>query len=381
MPDSQHRQAALRLPEGSTRRRAGMRATRLRALLVTLVLGLAALAFTQAASAAFSTGDVFVSVESGLVDVFTPSGTLLATLDTTKGSVFTTGMAFDATENLYVTDFNGQAVSKFDPNGTLLGDFGSGYDSDPESILFDATGNAYVGQADGTGDVLKFDPSGASLGSFNVATEDRGSDWIDLAADQCTMHYTSEGTLVKTFNVCTNTQGADFASGLPGSIAYAHRILPGGGELLADTEEIVRLDAAGNVVQTYDAAGEDTWFALNLDPDGTSFWSANFGSSNVYHFDMATGAVLGSFNTGTPAGTVFGLAVKGEITAATYKLDLQPKTATNDVGATHTVTATLTLNGMPQSGKTIDFSVSGANTASGSAGADANSQATLNYVG
>ncbi|MDX1670055.1 MAG: hypothetical protein R3194_11600, partial [Limnobacter sp.] len=36
---------------------------------------------------------------------------------------------------------------------------------------------------------------------FDVATDDRGSDWIDLAADQCTMYYTSEGTLVKRFDV------------------------------------------------------------------------------------------------------------------------------------------------------------------------------------
>jgi uncharacterized repeat protein (TIGR01451 family) len=358
-----------------------MTAPRWRVLLTALVAGLAALAFTQAASA-FTNGDVFVSVSNGLVDEFTPSGTLVATLDTTKGpGVYTTGLAFDTAGNLYVTDFNANDVSKFDPAGTLQGSFGSGYNSDDESILFDATGNAYVGQADGSHQVLKFDSAGNSLGSFSPATENRGTDWIDLASDQCTLHYTSEGHSVKTFNVCTNTQGPDFATGLPGSTAYAHRILPDGGELVADTEEIVRLDAAGNVIQTYDAAGQDGWFALNLDPDGTSFWSADFNTSMVFHFDIATGIVLGSFSTGTAPLTVFGLAVKGELTAAVYHLDLEPKTATNDVGSTHTVTATLTLNGVPQAGKTIDFSVTGANSASGSAVTDVNGQASFSYVG
>ena len=186
---------------------------------------------------------------------------------------------------------------------------------------------------------------------------------------------------MKTFDVCTNTQGPDFATGLPGSIAYAHRILPDAGELVADTESIVRLDAGGSVVQTYDIPGEDSWFALNLDPDGTSFWSADFLTSNVYHFDIATGLMLGSFSTGTAANTVFGLAVKGELTAATYKLDLEPKTASNPTGTTHTVTATLTKNAAPQPGETIRFSVSGANTASGNATTDGSGVATFSYVG
>jgi len=357
-----------------------MRTTPCRALLVALVFCIAALAFTQAASAAFPNGDVFVSVSNGLVDVFTPSGTLVATLDTTKGGA-TTGMAFDSAGNLYVTDFSANAVSKFDPNGALLGDFGSGYNSHPESILFDSLTNAYVGQADGSKQILEFNAFGAPITSFSPTTESRGTDWIDLAADECTMHYTSEGHLVKTFNVCTNTQGSDFASGLPGSVAFAHRILPDGGELVADTGEIVRLDSSGAVVQTYDASGENTWFALNLDPDGTSFWSANFGTSNVYHFDIASGAILGSFSTGTASNTVFGLAVKGELTAATYKLDLEPKTASNPTGTTHTVTATLTKNGVPQSGQTIHFTVTGANNTSGNATTDASGVATFSYVG
>lgn len=353
------------------------------AVLAAIVAGLAALAFTQSAStSAFTTGDVFVSVSNGLVNEYTPAGALVQTLDTTKGAgIFTTGLSFDVGGNFYVTDFNANDVSKFDSNGVLQGSFGSGYGSDPESVLFDAAGDAYVGQADGSHQILKFDSTGAPLGTFSPATEDRGTDWIDLGADQCTMHYTSEGTSVKTFNVCTNTQGPDFATGLPGSVAYAHRILPDGGELVADTEEIVRLDAGGSVVQVYDAPAHDGWFALNLDPDGTSFWSADFNTSDVYHFDIASGSVLGNFNTGTAPQTVFGLAVKGELTAATYHLDLTPKTATNDVGASHTVTATLTLNGVPQVGKTIDFSVSGANTASGSALTDVNGQATFTYTG
>lgn len=358
-----------------------MKAPRLRVLLATLVLCVAALAYTQAA-AAFPNGNVFVSVSNGLVNEYTPSGVLVATLDTLKGpGVFTTGLAFDAAGNLYVTDFNGNAVSKFNASGTLLGDFGSGYNADPESILFDSLTNAYVGQAGGSADILKFSAFGAAIGSFSPAVGPVGTDWIDLAPDECTMHYTSEGSTIKRFNVCTNTQLADFATGLPGSKAFAHRILPDGGELVADSQTIKRVNASGAIIQSYDFAGQDSWFALNLDPDGTSFWSADFSTAEVVHFNIATGAVLGNFNTGTGNNTVFGLAVKGELTAATYKLDLTPKTDSNPTGTTHTVTATLTKNGVAQALETINFSVSGANIASGSCVTGISGTCTFTYTG
>jgi hypothetical protein len=50
---------------------------------------------------------------------------------------------------------------------------------------------------------------------------------------------------------------------------------------------------------------------MNLDPDGTSFWTAGLLSGNVYHIDIASGAVLGSFNSG--AGGVAGLLVYDEL--------------------------------------------------------------------
>lgn len=359
-----------------------MRFTPLRVLLIALVATAAALTAGPAYGSAFTNGDVFVSVSNGLVQEFTPSGTLVQTLDTGKGAgIFTTGMAFDSFGNLYVTDFNANDVTRFSPTGVNLGSFGSGYNANDESILFDSLGNVYVGQADGSHRILKFDSAGSPTGSFSPATEGRGTDWIDLASDQCTMHYTSEGHSVKTFNVCTNTQGPDFATGLPGSVAYAHRILPDGGELVADSEVIVRLDAAGNVIHTYDAGSNNVWFALNLDPDGTSFWSASSDTGDVYRFDIATGAVISHFNPGSGPFTVFGITVKGEHTAATYSLDLQPKTATNHVGDTHTVTAHLTRGSLDQPGQTVHFAVTGANPTSGDATTNASGIATFSYSG
>ena len=270
--------------------------------------------------ATFATGDVFAAISDGKVNWYRPDGALVTTLDTGLGG-FTTGMAFDTDNNLYVTNFGAGTVSRFDSSGNFLGTFGSSYSASPESIVFDTQGNVYVGHADGDRDIRKFDKSGTLLAQYDVETEDRGSDWIDLAADQCTMFYTSEGTHVKRFNVCTNAQLPDFASGLHGA-AYALRILSDGSVLVADTVDIHLLNSSGTIIQTYDAPGEDSWFALNLDPDGTSFWSGNYDTGNFYRFDIATGAIrFGPVST-CGSGCLYGIAIFKESMVSTLKLRL-----------------------------------------------------------
>jgi sugar lactone lactonase YvrE len=250
---------------------------------------------------------------SNVVQERTPTGTLVQTLHPSGASI-TTGSAFDHAGNFYTTVFNSSTgIVKFDPNGTEVGPVGSGYTGEPESISFDKAGNFYVGAAD-TNVIRKFDATGKPLATYTVATEDRGTDWTEVAADQHTLFYTSEGHRILRFDTLTNKQLPDFnATPLPGSNAYAHRLLPTGGMLVADTDAVRRLDASGNVVQTYtpmDSHG--LLFALNLDPDGKTFWTADLETGNVYRFDIATGKQLIEFNSGV--GGVDGLSVKGEIT-------------------------------------------------------------------
>ena len=114
----------------------------------------------------------------------------------------------------------------------------------------------------------------------------------------------------------------DFATGLPGPNTFALRLLPPGdgtGGLLVATSNagIQRLDGSGHIVQSYNAPGETGWFALNLDPNGTSFWSGSSASNNFYRFNMASGAKeLGPVNIGSGGGQLLGICLKGERTAA-----------------------------------------------------------------
>jgi hypothetical protein len=285
------------------------------------VAGVAAFLPTSAARAAgqLPDGDVFVSVSNGQVEQWHPNGgtsSLVASLDTTTGG-YTTGSTFDSAGNFYVTDFSAGAVTKFDPNGTLIGGFGGGY-SNPESILWNQDNSAaYVGNAS-SNQILQFDTSGNAVASYAVATEDRGADWIDLDADQCTMYYTSEGSFVHRFDVCTNTQGSNVNSvALPGSTAYEFHKLPASssfdpnGYVIADSQSVAVLDPSGTLIADYAFPGEGCLFALALDPDGVHAWAGDFCSADVLRFDLSTGVVDNTFNPGTGGQTVFGISVKG----------------------------------------------------------------------
>jgi DNA-binding beta-propeller fold protein YncE len=256
----------------------------------------------------FNVGDIFASVNNGQVQHYNSSLVLLETLNTGQGG-FTTGSAADKAGNFYVTNFSSGSVSKFtgpgDPHtpSIFLNQGGN-----PESILFDLAGNVYVSSAS-TGLIVKYSSTGTSLTSFN--TGKGRADWIDLSADQTKVFFTidiSKGV----FSLDLGTSAVTTFNGTVGN--FALRLLGDGGLLVANQQDIKRLNSAGTVITTYDAAGEDNWFALNLDPDGTTFWSGDFGTGDFCQFNISGGAAIRCKNTGTGGGSLFGLSVFGEIT-------------------------------------------------------------------
>ena len=268
---------------------------------------LAGLVFTGSAFAALlPVGSVFASVGGGKVDVYTQTGTLITTLDTTLGG-YTTGSTFDQAGNFYVTAFSSNKVSKFDSSGTLLNaSWATGLGAN-ESIVFDRAGDAYIGNASAN-KILKVNASGVAIKTYTVQSN---TDWIDLAADQTTLIYSDESATLRQWNVGTDTAMPNFAS-IAGS-NYAKRIRPNGDLMVANSSgNVYRFDSAGALQQTY-AAGIGAVFALNLDRSGTSFWTGAIGGTAVEQIDIATGAILQKWNT--KGGQLFGLAVLGEIQA------------------------------------------------------------------
>jgi hypothetical protein len=260
----------------------------------------------------FQKGDIVASVGNGLENVFDPTGTFLTTLDTTTGSQFTAGGAFDSNGNLFVTDFSASTVTEFDKNGTLVtASFGSGYNAHPESVTINSANNIFVGQADGSRQVLEFTNSGSPVATFSPMTENRGTDWIDLAPDGHTLYYTSEGHNIMRFDISTDTQLSNFATGLPGANAYALRLLANGDVLVADTSEAILLDTNGNIVRTYVAPGATILFAINILPDGKSFLTGDLSSGEIYQFNIATGVLENQFNSNIQT-ALGGIIVFGE---------------------------------------------------------------------
>ncbi|MGB8386000.1 MAG: hypothetical protein WCG47_32985 [Dermatophilaceae bacterium] len=286
-------------------------------------LAMLAATAVSAQASEWQIGDVFANTPAGstAVKVYDNSGNFKEEFGSAGLSGEGTGCAFNASHDLYATFFQLNETHKFTnahPHSDVQTISNPGTN---ESIVFDSAGNFYIGIADPSASdiVRKYDPAGNLLDSYTNLDTDRGADWIDLAADQHTLFYDGEGNVVRRYDLTTHTQLPDFATLPGGGNAFAVRVLPpgdgSGGVLVADGGDIKRLDGSGNVVQTYDVPTVGEWFALNLDPNGTSFWSADISGGTVYRFNIASGAVEVGPIQAHPS-EVAGLCVLGELTAA-----------------------------------------------------------------
>jgi hypothetical protein len=334
----------------------------LAALLALVALQLRALPPAGAATS-WNAGDVFVAVGNGTYKVYDSSGNFKQTINDGLGSV-TTGCTFNAAEDkLYTTNWSHNRVVVYDnadPHPILQTiSTSSGRN---ESVVFAADKTFYVSHSLG-GSIDHYGPAGNLIANFAPGVR---TDWLDLAGDQTTMFFSDEVShAIHSFDVSTNTPLPDFATGLSGPNTFALRLLPqgggygSGGLLVAVSADIKRLDGSGHVVQSYNAPGESGWFALNLDPNGTSFWSGSFTTNNFYRFNIATGAKeLGPINVGSSGGgQLLGICLKNELTAAIPQTTLTAGTATLSpltLGVSG-LSATLTSNGAPLSGQNVTF--------------------------
>jgi hypothetical protein len=295
------------------------------ATLLVASCSLALSALPSSAATPMAKGNVLLSIGGGQVREYTPSGTLVKTLDSTTATNENDGMCFDSSGNLYSTNgFEYGSVAKFDPSGTLVNkNFVSPSNTNgghPESCVVDSAGNVYVGLPDSSPTAIqKYSKTGALLHTYDVTAEDRGSDWLDLGKDQCTMYYTSEASSVLRYNVCTSTQLTAFATGLPGP-CFAHRLLADGSILVACESDIVHLSSTGTVLKTFtatslgDTSSEPSLFAMNIDPDGTTFWTADYDTGQVMRAKISDGTKVGGFTQTGGNGPFGGLAIVGELT-------------------------------------------------------------------
>jgi hypothetical protein len=284
---------------------------------LTVITGIATLLLAVPVAVATTTwdeGDLFLAIGDGSYEVRDQDGNLKETLSTGRGG-FTTGCGFDSDDNLYATEFAAGNVSVFDGAGAPHDNtiFDSGL-SAPEMVVFDLSGNVYISNVQGNGGINQYLADGTFLKTIVPGTR---VDFFDIAADQDTIAFGQEGNRILTASIASGALGPDFASDTGGT-AFAMRFLPDGGLLVADGVNVKRYSSGGSVTDTYHVTGEGSWFALNLDPDGISFWAGTLGAGSYYQFEIDNGGVdvdtAGPFD---PTGTeFFGLCLLGEPTVA-----------------------------------------------------------------
>ncbi len=352
------------------------------ALLATLVLfatvavGVVISPAKPAGATVFQSGQIFASVGNSTVNVYDPSsGDLVSSLTDATSQDFTVGSAFDSSGDFYVADDLSGEISEYSPTGAYTGVFASGL-ANPISLVFDNQGNLYAGQQQ-TPYIAEFNSSGQNVANFGpVTTQETGDDWIDLASDECTFYYTTEGNEIFRYNKCTNTQEPVFnQQPLTGANAFQVKILQDGDVLVADSQAVDLLDPNGNLIQTYncdptvlpDCGGQ--FFAIALDPDGTSFWTADAFSGNIYRIDIATGQLLQTIQTGSAY--LYGLSIENELNAATSptvepaaptSLAIQPVSGNFSTPTPVSAVLTNSSTGAPIPGEQVTITLNGTET-------------------
>ena len=104
----------------------------------------------------------------------------------------------------------------------------------------------------------------------------------------------------------------------------------------------------------------------------------------IWHY--SDGIDISSSGSGTPL-NIFNAAraiiadADSHVSIPTYALSFDQQSAINSVGEIHTIKAKLTQDGVAVANKQVSFSVSGANSATGSASTDTYGNATFSYTG
>ena len=333
----------------------------------------------------------------GTVNVYDPtSGALLGSMTDNSGTTYNAGSTFDSSGNLYVTDDDAGQISEFNSSGTQIASLtaglsdASGDSNDPLSLVFDNAGNLYVGQQS-TPYIAEYNSSGVLQAPIGpLETQLYGDDWIDLAPDEQTFYYTTEGDEILTYNDQTKAQGVfnkvQFPStqtvmvnGVPKILAnqaFELKILANGDVLVADSSEDILLNADGSVNQVYSCSSMpgcgDQLFAISVDPSGTSFWTADSSTGNIYQINIATGAVMQTIATGS--GTLYGLSVDDQLEVATPSttptgpppepatLSAPTITGTFVTGQPTPVSARTDSSGNPIVGEPVTFTLNGTET-------------------
>lgn len=171
------------------------------------------------------------------------------------------------------------------------------------------------------------DQTGAPFTATQIvpALEDTAPWGIQLNEDSGILYYVSTqfylpsltpSNVVKSYNINTNTQLPDsppillsptVISGLKG-----FTVLPEGGGLICNGSVVNRLDAGGNIIQTYTPSiplDSQILADIKLTADAESFWVVDLLSTRLYKFSVDTGTEMATAQPYGSPGTLVQMAI------------------------------------------------------------------------
>jgi hypothetical protein len=299
------------------------------------------------------------------------------------------GVAFDGTHILFTCAHEAK-VHLTDLSGANLGSVdtkdGGGNPVAVDAIAWDANDNAlWGGNLDGSGNCRIYEiDMGTGLATFKFSFQDPSGlcsaefyDGITVDTNTNTLYLSPDvNPTIRHFDKAGNPASGDPIpfSTLAGDTCGGSPCVNSGLAIGIDGTLFAGTNGFGKIVE--------------LDPAAPSFLG-QFASVSGRDEDLECGPLY-TKQDGSVVETILSRdAFSGRIdvleapkgTCVVFKLGLTPATATNFTGTSHTVTATLTANGSPLAGLPILFSVSGANSASGSGTSDGSGQASFSYMG
>ncbi len=314
---------------------------RLHRVVVCLLVAGAAVSMRASAdwASAGALGDVAIAFDNQVQLFANADGTLKETIDIDELTGTNTGLAFDTSLDLLVTNTDAQGSGRIvtlasaDPHGSIGTPITT--QASPRSLAIAADGTIYVASPGGT--IRRYDKTGALSRTFTIATDSTACIGIDLSPDQSTLYVVSGGRNIRTITGVEKPGGpapvAIFATLPNPGTACGLRLLATvdvrstppppvtpsaavGGLLIADKREIKRLNSLGAVVETFNAGPESDsqkdWSEIAVDPDTQAFFGIDAAQWRLARFRMGAANAFFVELSSAPRG----VAVNGELRVA-----------------------------------------------------------------
>ncbi len=166
--------------------------------------------------------------QNGRIQKFSPSGTYMSQFGSYGSGngqfIYPDGIAIDADSNVYVADTGNHRIQKFDSNGNFITKWGQQGNGDtdlssPSDVTVDNNGNVYVANSDG-GSIKKFSQNGVYLSTYKgLGLNEQPMiypEWVQASGDGLLIAGSAYNSVVILCDNDVSTNNCTGSSGSPG---------------------------------------------------------------------------------------------------------------------------------------------------------------------